>query len=348
MKFKSSNDNVVLVDDKGDYAKLKAVKEGTANVNVYTSNDVYLWSLPVEVKAEGKASYLVLDKTSVNVAKSSSVETLINVTVKNQHNETMTGDNLFEVTALDGAPSIVTAKDGSLSITATTATEVGKTYKYKVALKNDTTKYVTLSVTVKDAGVETGISLQVSKTTLDTTLSSSSKKSDLDLNIKVVTVDANGLAVKDVTNTATITVEGPSGFDKQTVKNGVFSAYTTSGTSIVKIPTGTYKVTAQYTIKDASGKDVTKYDGKTFTITDSQAAPSKNVTKKSSSATTIAAAIADCVEVKLNGEVLNIVSSDYVDFGNSISVKNVYVEQKFADVTLLHKVAVGETITYNK
>jgi hypothetical protein len=351
LKFKSGNDNILLVDSQAGYASLLAVKEGTTVVNVYTSNDVYLWSLPVEVKSAAKATSLILDNTSVSVANNSTVATKIGVTVKNQHGDNMSGKNLFTVEAVDGAPAIVTASDDSLSVQATSDLKAGTTYKYKVTLTDNSTKYTYLTVAIKEAGVASGIELQLSKATLDTTVTTSSTLEDLTAGITLVTKDSNGLVISDITKSADtkITVEGPTGFKAQTIADGKFNAYTTSGSSIIKVPTGTYKITAQYVITDTAGNKTTKTTGKVLTITDTQTKPTATVTKTTSEKTTIDAAIKDCVTVKSNGTELPINSYVETHNGKSVSITSVSVVESInSKISLYTTIEVGKTITYNK
>nr|WP_294490339.1 hypothetical protein [uncultured Anaerosporobacter sp.] len=356
LKFKSGNNDVLLVSSENGYAKLTAVKAGATVVNVYTSNDVYLWSLPITVNAESKNTSLVLSSASVTVSNAANVSTTsVGVTVRNQFGEIVSTNEFTPelMTKLETgvtAPTVSVAKD-KLTIDASTAT-ANKTYQYKIKLDN-TSAYAVLTVTVKAPTTDglsktSTVAIELSSDKFNTTITNDTTLADLNLNIKVIAKDSNGVAINTVTtgSATTVTIEGPAGFDKVTLAdsaNGNFSVV--SGSSIIeKYPVGTYKVTAQYKVPNST---TYKYAVEYFTLTDEQVAPTANVKKTISTATSATGAIAECIEIKKNDTIYAVESFKGTDNGKgSVNVESVKVTEEIGNFTVVHTIAIGRTLTY--
>lgn len=368
--FKTGNENVVLVTTDGNNCIVKGVKEGSTVVNVY-KDDVYLWSLPVSVRAAETAYSIVLGSSSISVANNVAITdkavkraNTVSIKVKNQYGEDFYGSNSgFKVdyadTKKESEAPYVSVSGSSLVVDGTKNYE-GKdasakpakvgTYRYKVKFINSST-YAYFNVTVKEADpAVASIAVNLDQTAVNTTLYRNSKLSDSDIKLDVVGKDSQGLVIKDLTATSTVKVTGPNNgdyTDNFDAANGVFKAV--SGSTIVKkVAVGSYRVE----VKNGTTTKIAY-----FTVADEQGAPAFKVSKTRTAATTVSEAIQDCLVV--DGTLYS--EDRIVDFNHSI-IKNyaegdqIYIKTvdyiktiktKDGDVELTFTIPVNQTITYN-
>jgi hypothetical protein len=282
----------------------------------------------------------------------------------------MTGQNLQTLDATGAVDATnapiskpsTTATAPTVSISGTTVSFAGAnatkgTYKYMFNVVGTNLRtVVTVVVTEPDATATSVYQLELDKTTVDTTIASTSVLSDKDVTVKVAEYKGGVLyAYKTITD-ADVTVTKADNASVSLVDTTSGSAVkvstlTATGNTVTgKAATGTYKVSVSY-----NGITLVKY----FTVTDSQTAPAVATDAiKTTASTTITAAANEAFTI--GG------TSDYtitgVTYKSSTAVATdattltsgttyqVYVEDVTVNVTIgtftvATKVAVGKTIT---
>ena len=351
LSFSSSDDNVLLVSTDGSAAKLTALKEGSAYVIVKNDKGTVLWSLPVTIKAESKASQISTEVSSKTVSNFAGAEpTYVSVTVKNQFSDDIGSKGKFNVSPVNtnSPASLVTDNnDGKLKVDADSV-KPGN-YEYWITLNDNKNVKVRFAVTVLDASdaVVKSYQVEVDNKYVDMNTTKAEGKT---VTARVVGYNAKGVAVQ-YTN-CPITVYKPDG--------KVLSTTTATSTSVdivsisasneaVKLPTGTYKVVAKVP-NGTTTQDVSTG----FIVTDTQAVPTYSVEKVKSDAGNELAAAKECFKIKSSEGVeltIDSISSDSKVNDNSVYIPSVFVYETITGddgktVQVKHEVKVSTTITF--
>ena len=359
LTFESGNDNILLVSRVADdQAKLTAVKEGSTVVVVKNDKGAVLWTLPVVVKAERKASSISLSKSTTTVVSNGIAKDSVDVIIKDQYGNDY--DNTDKTVKVKVAPvkvydeitaPTVTINDTFTTITVDATKKAAGTYQYKVSFADNKVAVLTVVVkSVSQSATVTSYKLELSKNTVDSVVDEDTTKSQA-INVKVVGY-AEGLAVENTK--ANITVTGPDYEKAYTGQDNFdFEYVTVSHGTISKLKKGTYTITAE-----VNNKVVAKT---TIVVSDSQVAPT--VTLKSNTfsgslegdeeAEVLKAVKANLTVKNAAGEELTadaITKVTYTRNGSSVYVKTITVNEKISTTGVeanyyAHTVTVNKTIT---
>ena len=351
LSFSSSDDNVLLVSTDGSAAKLTALKEGSAYVIVKNDKGTVLWSLPVTIKAESKASQIsteVSSKTLSNFA--GAVPTYVSVTVKNQFSDDIGSKGKFNVSPVNtnSPANLVTDNgDGKLKVDADSV-KPGN-YEYWITLNDNKNVKVRFAVTVLDASdaVVKSYQVEIDNKYVDMNTTKAEGKS---VTARVVGYNAKGVAVKYVD--CPITVIKPDGKVLTTTSatsTSVDIVSISASNEAVKLPTGTYKVVA--TVPNGT---TTQEVSNGFIVTDTQAVPTYSVEKVKSDAGNELAAARECFKIKSSEGVeltIDSISSDSKVNGSTVYIPSVFVYETITGddgktVQVKHEVKVSTTITF--
>lgn len=295
--FSSSNSNVLIVSDLSGSlaANVKAVAEGSTYVLVKDSKGNVVWSLPVTVVAERKASSLLLDKESVTVSTSPTAgETkVIAATLKDQYGDSFDfayAPSKALITTLAAgvnAPSVSPAADGKISINAVGATT--GTYQYRITY-GSLERVITVNVAAP-SGTTATYELVKSADTIDTVFDGSTTSKAFTVQVAVLkggVVDGYAnISSYEIKNSDNTVVASGTALTTQAVSLAALSV--DGSKNVSKLPAGSYSVKLTYTtIATPSAPTTTSVDLYTgFVITDTQSSvtPYQVKTKVASSAT---------------------------------------------------------------
>ena len=290
----SSNDDVLLVtsdlNSTDKCVDVAGIKEGTAYLTIKNaSTKATITTLAVTVKAEVKATNLVLDKTSVSVSNVAAANDVVNVGYKvvDQYNNKIDGKLASEVVAkswpkdgAEAAKTIVTIDGNNLVVNAAGA--VKGTYVFEIKCDKLSSKILTVDVKEPATNGTFGFDLLLSETSKDAVVKG---KDDVNKTITMkpvmtkggIAYQALGAGKTEVTSdtytdvTVAITVKNSKGEDvsKDVVTDLAFNV-TKDGKAI---DAGTYSVTCEFTAtKKSDGKTATFKKTLSVTITNSQPA----------------------------------------------------------------------------
>lgn len=378
--FESSDNTVLIVNGK----QLFPVKTGSATVLVKYEGTI-VGTIELTILPEREAATLTLEsnKTMLSLGKDFDVAT-IKVSVKDQLGADYTAKEA-KIQLLSGptgatAPftSATTITNNKIEINGNQFSKAG-VYQFKVTIGNLTKVF---SLDIKEVGEVTGQKLELSSNKVDTTLVLSNKENtnaSKNVSIKLFNVDKFGYKESEITNLVygleaakaqitgetgtafyyevtspeSVTVPGSTGNDTviNTATNN-FQPITTSGSSISKAKTGSYKVAAYKLTKNGTNDFVIAPVGVDFiNVVDNQ--PSAVVIQnevKASASTINGALAAGDIEIKLdidnNGELDKINTNCVVKefLGAEASGNNVYVKTVSYDASVNYA---GQTYTFN-
>ncbi|MGN6711827.1 Ig-like domain-containing protein [Anaerocolumna jejuensis] len=368
--FDSTNSNVLLVTNSGDNnlaASIRGVETGSAYVLVKDSKGTVIWSLAVTVVPEKSASYINLDKDSVQVSNyiTKIVDTkVITATLKDQYNNEMSiaKDDLTIVSpSVSGSVNLPSVIASGSAITVKGAGLDGKeatpgTYNFIVKKGSTAQRNFTVTVVKPNPYASVSYDLDVNSTNFNTTVAN--KLPDVSQFIAKVAIK-QGDAVIDYANITNYSIK--KGTTEVASKAGVvgnlsdvtFDVVKVNGTTIEKKDAGSYTVDITYTGND--GKSYTMNKG--FYVYDTQ--PELKAIQKE---TTVTAsndndAIVKAFEFQYDGSKINVSSSDISEAkvtvlsgGNThyIEYAKVYVNVTIDNVMyrVLVKADVKANVTY--
>lgn len=368
--FDSTNSNVLLVTNSGDNnlaASIRGVATGSAYVLVKDSKGTVIWSLAVTVVPEKSASYINLDKDSVQVSNyiAKIVDTkVITATLKDQYNNEMSiaKDDLTIVSpSVSGSVNLPSVIASGSAITVKGAGLDGKeatpgTYNFIVKKGSTAQRNFTVTVVKPNPYASVSYDLDVNSTNFNTTVAN--KLPDVSQFIAKVAIK-QGDAVIDYANITNYSIK--KGTTEVASKAGVagnlsdvtFDVVKVNGTTIEKKDAGSYTVDITYTGND--GKSYTMNKG--FYVYDTQ--PELKAIQKE---TTVTAsndndAIVKAFEFQYDGSKINVSSSDISEAkvtvlsgGNThyIEYAKVYVNVTIDNVVyrVLVKADVKANVTY--
>ncbi len=350
--YSSSDINVLNVDSTGH---IFTFKTGTAVVIVKYGDDVVA-TCPITVTAARELATFSVSANQFVLSNDDDVLDTkdITVTVKDQFGSDYTAYTL--ATPVKKSNNVGTAyvshTNTSVRFGGATLATGAYTYELKVTDNNNSniSKSVYVTVTVAQPSSDDDVSyysIELNKNAFDT------KLTDTDDNEKAVVslfgYAANGVRNKRLDANTLVTVTAPAGATNLPAT----SASITQPNDLVLdlIPTAMTKASkGSYTLRVASG---TILAANSFTVTDTQPAPTLVVNKTISTAATLTAALADCFTVKVDGVATAITGQDVHGSvvgtnGTSVYVKSVTVSKTYgAAGTLTFTVPVNATITYN-
>ena len=311
----SSDDSILLLPkttliNSTTPVSVKGIKEGAAYINVLDKDGKVVKSLAVSVTASSKLTNVTLGNTAITISKTASVDNKVSVKAVDQYNNDITTASkiILSGATSDADKAISATRDGNdVKVVATDAAEAGKTYTVKVEVKNG------------DVTINRYFTVKVVKTNDDVT-----KASDLRLEVSgvkdgkvdmAVADDADAeKAAKNVTvRVAAYDADAKIGYvDNATyeINNDKKSVVTTSttGASISVVSCGAATVSKNldagktYTVTVKTAK---KTFTTTFSVVDTQASASVNITKKTTTKTNAADILAETCEVTYDGKKLN-------------------------------------------
>ena len=311
----SSDDSILLLPkttliNSTTPVSVKGIKEGAAYINVLDKDGKVVKSLAVSVTASSKLTNVTLGNTAITISKTASVDNKVSVKAVDQYNNDITTASKI---ILSGATSdvdkaISATRDGNdVKVVATDAAEAGKTYTVKVEVKNgDVTinRYFTVKVvkTNDDVTKASDLRLEVSgvkdgKVDMAVADDADAEKAAKNVTVRVAAYDA-GAKIGYVDN-ATYEINN----DKKSVVTT-----STTGASISVVSCGAATVSKNFdagktytvTVKTAKKTFTT-----TFSVVDTQASASVNITKKTTTKTNAADILAETCEVTYDGKKLN-------------------------------------------
>ena len=296
---------------------LVGVSAGTAYILLQNADGNTVKTFPVTVLANRKASVLTLDTSAVVVSNGENAKDVkeIGVAVKDQYGVKMSiKDVPYTIDVLSTPKDAGDFKELELTydeadVTAGTLTVTGANYAVKG------TYVFKLNVTVGDVVVSRTLTVNVQEPKDNNPASYALVIEGLDANNKVdLAVKANAttasaikldfaVATKDTagvlngyvtTTKVDYTVKHSSGKELKVTDDSV-TLTTVSGSAVIvnpkEVKTGTYTVTAKFDVT-VNGKPVTKKMTKTFTVEDTQVAPTIIIKDTDAKDATIAAALA--------------------------------------------------------
>ena len=311
----SSDDSILLLPkttliNSTTPVSVKGIKEGAAYINVLDKDGKVVKSLAVSVTASSKLTNVTLGNTAITISKTASVDNKVSVKAVDQYNNDITTASKI---ILSGATSdvdkaISATRDGNdVKVVATDAAEAGKTYTVKVEVKNgDVTinRYFTVKVvkTNDDVTKASDLRLEVSgvkdgKVDMAVADDADAEKAAKNVTVRVAAYDA-GAKIGYVDN-ATYEINN----DKKSVVTT-----STTGASISVVSCGAATVSKNldagktYTVTVKTAK---KTFTTTFSVVDTQASASVNITKKTTTKTNAADILAETCEVTYDGKKLN-------------------------------------------
>ena len=174
----SSDDSILLLPktpltNSTTGVTVRGIKEGNAYINVLNKDGKVIKSLPVVVTATGKLTNVTLGNTSLTISKNvNSVTNSVSVKAVDQYDNDITASSTVTPTVVNaGAKTPLTLswdKDAkTVTVTASTDAEDGKTYTVKVEVKNDNVtvnRYFTVKTvkTLSDVAKATDLRVEVS------------------------------------------------------------------------------------------------------------------------------------------------------------------------------------------
>ena len=311
----SSDDSILLLPkttliNSTTPVSVKGIKEGAAYINVLDKDGKVVKSLAVSVTASSKLTNVTLGNTAITISKTASVDNKVSVKAVDQYNNDITTASkiILSGATSDADKAISATRDGNdVKVVATAAAEAGKTYTVKVEVKNgDVTinRYFTVKVvkTNDDVTKASDLRLEVSgvkdgKVDMAVADDADAEKAAKNVTVRVAAYDA-GAQIGYVDN-ATYEINN----DKQCVVTT-----STTGASISVVSCGAATVSKNldagktYTVTVKTAK---KTFTTTFSVVDTQASASVNITKKTTTKTNAADILAETCEVTYDGKKLN-------------------------------------------
>ena len=311
----SSDDSILLLPkttliNSTTPVSVKGIKEGAAYINVLDKDGKVVKSLAVSVTASSKLTNVTLGNTAITISKTASVDNKVSVKAVDQYNNDITTASkiILSGATSDADKAISATRDGNdVKVVATVAAEAGKTYTVKVEVKNgDVTinRYFTVKVvkTNDDVTKASDLRLEVSgvkdgKVDMAVADDADAEKAAKNVTVRVAAYDA-GAQIGYVDN-ATYEINN----DKQSVVTT-----STTGASISVVSCGAATVSKNldagktYTVTVKTAK---KTFTTTFSVVDTQASASVNITKKTTTKTNAADILAETCEVTYDGKKLN-------------------------------------------
>ena len=311
----SSDDSILLLPkttliNSTTPVSVKGIKEGAAYINVLDKDGKVVKSLAVSVTASSKLTNVTLGNTAITISKTASVDNKVSVKAVDQYNNDITTASkiILSGATSDADKAISATRDGNdVKVVATDAAEAGKTYTVKVEVKNgDVTinRYFTVKVvkTNDDVTKASDLRLEVSgvkdgKVDMAVADDADAEKAAKNVTVRVAAYDA-GAKIGYVDN-ATYEINN----DKQSVVTT-----STTGASISVVSCGAATVSKNldagktYTVTVKTAK---KTFTTTFSVVDTQASASVNITKKTTTKTNAADILAETCEVTYDGKKLN-------------------------------------------
>ena len=357
----SSDDSILLLPkttliNSTTPVSVKGIKEGAAYINVLDKDGKVVKSLAVSVTASSKLTNVTLGNTAITISKTASVDNKVSVKAVDQYNNDITTASkiILSGATSDADKAISATRDGNdVKVVATDAAEAGKTYTVKVEVKNgDVTinRYFTVKVvkTNDDVTKASDLRLEVSgvkdgKVDMAVADDADAEKAAKNVTVRVAAYDA-GAKIGYVDN-ATYEINN----DKQSVVTT-----STTGASISVVSCGAATVSKNldagktYTVTVKTAK---KTFTTTFSVVDTQASASVNITKKTTTKTNAADILAETCEVTYDGKKLNnptfvVNSNDCKTVGAStyIAKASVYVTNS-KNITYTVPVTINTTFT---
>ena len=311
----SSDDSILLLPkttliNSTTPVSVKGIKEGAAYINVLDKDGKVVKSLAVSVTASSKLTNVTLGNTAITISKTASVDNKVSVKAVDQYNNDITTASkiILSGATSDADKAISATCDGNdVKVVATSDAEAGKTYTVKVEVKNgDVTinRYFTVKVvkTNDDVTKASDLRLEVSgvkdgKVDMAVADDADAEKAAKNVTVRVAAYDA-GAKIGYVDN-ATYEINN----DKQSVVTT-----STTGASISVVSCGAATVSKNldagktYTVTVKTAK---KTFTTTFSVVDTQASASVNITKKTTTKTNAADILAETCEVTYDGKKLN-------------------------------------------
>ena len=311
----SSDDSILLLPkttliNSTTPVSVKGIKEGAAYINVLDKDGKVVKSLAVSVTASSKLTNVTLGNTAITISKTASVDNKVSVKAVDQYNNDITTASkiILSGATSDADKAISATRDGNdVKVVATSDAEAGKTYTVKVEVKNgDVTinRYFTVKVvkTNDDVTKASDLRLEVSgvkdgKVDMAVADDADAEKAAKNVTVRVAAYDA-GAKIGYVDN-ATYEINN----DKQSVVTT-----STTGASISVVSCGAATVSKNldagktYTVTVKTAK---KTFTTTFSVVDTQASASVNITKKTTTKTNAADILAETCEVTYDGKKLN-------------------------------------------
>ena len=311
----SSDDSILLLPkttliNSTTPVSVKGIKEGAAYINVLDKDGKVVKSLAVSVTASSKLTNVTLGNTAITISKTASVDNKVSVKAVDQYNNDITTASkiILSGATSDADKAISATRDGNdVKVVATAAAEAGKTYTVKVEVKNgDVTinRYFTVKVvkTNDDVTKASDLRLEVSgvkdgKVDMAVADDADAEKAAKNVTVRVAAYDA-GAKIGYVDN-ATYEINN----DKKSVVTT-----STTGASISVVSCGAATVSKNldagktYTVTVKTAK---KTFTTTFSVVDTQASASFNITKKTTTKTNAADILAETCEVTYDGKKLN-------------------------------------------
>ena len=311
----SSDDSILLLPkttliNSTTPVSVKGIKEGAAYINVLDKDGKVVKSLAVSVTASGKLTNVTLGNTAITISKTASVDNKVSVKAVDQYNNDITTASKITLSGAtsDADKAISATRDGNdVKVVATADAEAGKTYTVKVEVKNgDVTinRYFTVKVvkTNDDVTKASDLRLEVSgvkdgKVDMAVADDADAEKAAKNVTVRVAAYDA-GAKIGYVDN-ATYEINN----DKKSVVTT-----STTGASISVVSCGAATVSKNldagktYTVTVKTAK---KTFTTTFSVVDTQASASVNITKKTTTKTNAADILAETCEVTYDGKKLN-------------------------------------------
>ena len=311
----SSDDSILLLPkttliNSTTPVSVKGIKEGAAYINVLDKDGKVVKSLAVSVTASSKLTNVTLGNTAITISKTASVDNKVSVKAVDQYNNDITTASkiILSGATSDADKAISATRDGNdVKVVATDAAEAGKTYTVKVEVKNgDVTinRYFTVKVvkTNDDVTKASDLRLEVSgvkdgKVDMAVADDADAEKAAKNVTVRVAAYDA-GAKIGYVDN-ATYEINN----DKKSVVTT-----STTGASISVVSCGAATVSKNldagktYTVTVKTAK---KTFTTTFSVVDTQASASVNITKKTTTKTDAADILAETCEVTYDGKKLN-------------------------------------------
>ena len=311
----SSDDSILLLPkttliNSTTPVSVKGIKEGAAYINVLDKDGKVVKSLAVSVTASGKLTNVTLGNTAITISKTASVDNKVSVKAVDQYNNDITTASKITLSGVtsDADRAISATRDGNdVKVVATAAAEAGKTYTVKVEVKNgDVTinRYFTVKVvaTNDDVTKASDLRLEVSgvkdgKVDMAVADDADAEKAAKNVTVRVAAYDAG----------AKIGYVGGAKYEINNDKQSVVTTSTT-GASISVVSCGAATVSKNldagktYTVTVKTAK---KTFTTTFSVVDTQASASVNITKKTTTKTNAADILAETCEVTYDGKKLN-------------------------------------------
>ena len=256
LTWSSSNEQIVTVDENGN---VTAIKEGTANITVTTTDGGFTATAKVTVSADVVAvTGVTLDKTNLNLApnESSTLKATVAPSKASNKGVTWTSSNT-SVATVSSNGKVTAKKDGTTTITVTTK-DGGFTAQCTVTVK--TVKVTGVRVSNANATVKEG-----EKTTITAIVAPSNATNKevtwTSANTGIAKVSQNGVITGVKEGTTTITATTKDGGHKATVNVTVVAPILVESVSISGAKTvqegKSIKLTATVLPNNADDKTVT-------------------------------------------------------------------------------------------